>query len=270
MISFITICQGNDVVGWLPPSLFVRSPSASEDVVKRRIWVLTLLILVLSGLVAPTAQAVDRDQWRPDQHLPQRQWEALAAAQTQQLFRFYEGEPQVVSPENCREAGYKRGVFLLPTLSFNAGDRTFWCSLKSGRVLLDLGGIVVSEDNNFATDGGFPLANGESVPFDVENLPQICDEVLQLFQYQPSPGSLDGKPLKPTLVTTGNFEVSVDPGFTNYEESVDLGHPGRLTACYAGWKSLSDLRPGYHRITVDLSAIAAPSSVLTYHLFVRR
>ena len=75
-------------------------------------------------------------------------------------------------------------------------------------------------------------------------------------------------PIRGTAVSTGNFASHInrtanDPDFPFYQDSVDVGPPGRLTTCYVGYKALLHLTPGRHLLRVDLSAAG---SVLTYRL----
>ena len=76
--------------------------------------------------------------------------QALAAAQTIYLFAHLTGE-QSASPKVCGKgqpsSGFL-GFFLLPTLSFFPGDRTFDCRITTRKVVLDLSGSTVSEDAN--------------------------------------------------------------------------------------------------------------------------
>jgi hypothetical protein len=45
-----------------------------------------------------------------------------------------------------------------------------------------------------------------------------------------------------------------------------VGHPGTLTACYAGFKTLVRVAPGHHVLRVDLSSAAGAGTVFTYDL----
>lgn len=76
--------------------------------------------------------------------------------------------------------------------------------------------------------------------------------------------------------TRGSFDRKVNPGADNtpgspyFQDSIDLGHPGKLTACYGGYKALLRLTPGHHVLRVDLSANVGKPTVFTYDLNVRR
>ena len=76
--------------------------------------------------------------------------ERLAEAQTKLLFRYYDapfGE-QAASPPRCNQGQDRDGTsrtFLLPTLSYGSGDRTFSCRVAAPAVLVDLGGITATE-----------------------------------------------------------------------------------------------------------------------------
>jgi hypothetical protein len=197
----------------------------------------------------------------------------LAAAQSQLLFRFYNGQPQPASPPTCsRSAERGQRTLLLPTLSFGSGDATFDCTTRSHAVLVDLAGALATED---ARGDTWTLADGEVLDFSRANLPRICDDVLRFIP--PATATLDNAAITPTAVVTRNFRVQVNPGADNspgaspfYQDSVDLGHPGRLAACFSGYKALVPVRPGHHVITVDLSAIVGVPTEFTYNLTVKR
>jgi hypothetical protein len=223
-----------------------------------------LAALILQLVAIPQAQAASG---------PKR-LQRLAADQTQLLFRFYNGQPQTASPPTCsqRQGDRRRhGVLLLPTLSFGSGDAIFTCKTNARAVLLDLAGATVSEDNRGDT---WTLADGEILDFARENLPRICDDVLRVIPA--ASATLDDVAITPTPVVTRNFIVKVNPGADNtpgsplYQDSIDLGHPGRLAACYSGYKALVPISPGHHVIHVDLSAIVGAPTEFTYDLTVKR
>jgi hypothetical protein len=192
----------------------------------------------------------------------------LAAEQTKLLFSHYHGSPQVASPATCSygdEADEAR-PFLLPTLSFGAGNAGFSCHLETRTALLDLGGFTVTEDN---TGDTYPLPNGENVPFTRANLERICDDALLRLVPAPAPATLDGKPIVGTPVSTSVFEVKVLRSAAFFwQQSVAVGHPGRLAATFCGWKALVPLAPGPHVIKVDLSGITGSPTHFTYRLLV--
>jgi hypothetical protein len=75
-----------------------------------------------------------------------------------------------------------------------------------------------------------------------------------------------------TQVSTRAFEVPVNPTAPApyWQDSVDLGHPGRLAAGYCGWKTVLTLSPGDHVVTVDLSGAAGAPTHFTYDIEVSR
>jgi hypothetical protein len=200
---------------------------------------------------------------------PQR-LQRLAAVQTQALFRFYNGQPQTASPPTCKRAKHlygRPGLLVLPTLSFGSGNATFSCRTRAHAVLVDLGGFIVTED---ARGDTYTLADDEVLTFTRANLPRICDDALRFIP--PAPATLDGHPVVGTAVATGNFRVQVNPGADNtpgsplYQDSIDVGHPGVLTACYTGYKALIPVTPGRHILSVDLSALTVGPTEFTYVL----
>jgi hypothetical protein len=213
-----------------------------------------------------------------------RHLQKLAQQQTNLLLKFYKG--QNVSPLKCGEGQGSDGVdgvFLLPALSFAPGDQTLHCKTTARKVLVDLGGFVLTEDDRFP-ESSYPL-NGpppaEPVPFTRKNLEPICDDIIaQGFLGDPVPATLDGDPItgprKP--LNSGVFTAEVNPEApTFYADSEDLGHPGRLATVYCGYKAKVHLRPGTHTIVVDYSrlfrddnpATEDPSAVFTYNITVK-
>lgn len=152
----------------------------------------------------------------------------------------------------------------MPTNTFGSGSRTLHCSVNTHSVLLDLGGGVVSED---ARSDTYTLANGTVLRFKRKNLQAICDDAARLFTGVPA--TLDGQPISGTSVVTRNFTITVNrdahaPGLPYYQDSVDLGHPGRLTACFTGTKALLRLTSGRHVITADHSGLVGEPTKYTY------
>jgi len=198
--------------------------------------------------------------------------ERLAIAQSQQLFKYYYGKPQSASPMFCSQAQSKDGVFLLPTASFWGGDRDFRCKIKTRSVVVDLGGYVPTEDNR--PGSVYELPNGEKLTFAKENLERICDAILDGFE--PGTATLDGREITGVPVSTSTFPVKINRTANNdplffYEDSKNLGHPGRLTSCYSGVKAIVGLSPGRHVLRVDLTELfGGTSTVMTYHILATR
>lgn len=216
--------------------------------------VAAVLLVALAG--APADAAVG----------PQR-LQRLARAQTALLLSSY-AEGQVTSPATCEQAQplTRHGVTLLPTLSFANGDAVLTCRLKSPKVLLDLGGLVVTED---ATGDTYVTSDGRELTFARANLKAICDDLLPALP-GPAPATLDGKPITTgTALSTAPVVARVAPDSGHfYADSVALGHPGRLAGSYCGWKTELKLRKGYHEIVVNLPGVAGDPNTLTYRLWV--
>ena len=179
--------------------------------------------------------------------------QALAAAQTVYLFAHLTGE-QSASPRVCGagqpSSGFF-GFFLLPTLSFSPGDQNFDCRITTRTVVLDLSGSTVSEDTN--VDAPYVFQDGTKLLFQRRNLERICDDVGPRFFREPSPATLDGKPIAGTAVTTPPFLVPIHrtAPLTFWQDSVNLGHPGVLSSTFCGWKAELKLTRGEHVIRVD-------------------
>lgn len=205
-----------------------------------------------------------------------RRLQRLAIAQSQLLFRFYNGQPQITSPATCRQPHQDEdgGVFLLPSLSFASGAATLTCRVKARKVLVDLAGFTVTEDDRASEGSTWTLVDGEVLTFTRANLPRICDDVIRIVTQ--ATATLDNHPVVGTPVITRNFTVHVNPGANDpspgspyYQDSIDLGHPGTLTACYAGYKALLRVPPGHHVLRVNLSAFIGAPTTITYNLRVR-
>jgi hypothetical protein len=192
----------------------------------------------------------------------------LAEAQTKLLLSQYHGPPQAASPAECntgQDPAGVAGVFLLPTLSFGSGDQTFTCQVKTGSVLVDLGGAVATED---ARGDTYTTASGEVLLFTRANLERICDDVLLSFP-PAAPATVDGNRVSGTQVSTPAFTAKVlSSSGQLWQDSVDLGHPGKLAASYCGWKAKVPLRQGRHVIQVDLSNVAGAPTIFTYNITV--
>lgn len=239
---------------------------------KIRHWTLAAMVVILVTVLGPPAQAA------PGLGSIER----LAVAQTQLLFKFYNGQPQFASPQTCSEGQDKDGtdgVFLLPTLSFVGADMTFRCKIATKSVLVDLGGAIPTEDDRASAPpplgpSVYELKNGKIVPFTKDNLQTICRDLRRFFP-TPAPATLDGHRLKGVLVTTRNFTDKINkdandpPLLPFFQDSKDLGHPGRLTSCYTGHKALVVLKSGDHVITVDLSGFTGTPAHFTYKIQVR-
>jgi hypothetical protein len=188
--------------------------------------------------------------------------QALAAAQTVYLFAHLTG-PQTSSPRVCGagqpSSGFL-GVFLLPTLSFQAGDRTFQCRITTRTVFLDLSGSTVSEDAN--ADEPWVFEDGTELLFLPRHLERICDDVARRVFPRPSPATLDGRAIAGTAVTTPTFPVPIHrtAPLTFWNDSVERGHPGYLWSTFCGWKAELKLTRGTHVILVDHSALFGGTS----------
>ena len=197
----------------------------------------------------------------------------LAAEQTKLLFRELKG-PQVASPLDCKRGQRENGilgVFMLPTLSFGSGDRTFHCRTARHTVLLDQGGGIATEDNR--PDSTWTFEDESVVDFNRANLDRICDDVLARFFSAPAPATVDGARVTTgTAIATKPFigiYKAYNPG-TWWEDSIALGHPGRLATTYCGWKAPITLAKGRHEIAIDLSAVAGAPTRFTYDILVTR
>ena len=192
----------------------------------------------------------------------------LAEAQTNLLLSQYHGPPQAASPAKCnmgQDPEGVAGVFLLPTLSFGSGDLTFTCQVETGSVLVDLGGAVATED---ARGDTYQTASGEVLLFTRANLVRICDDALRFFPAA-APATVDGNAVSGTQVSTPAFTAKVIPPSGQFwQDSVDLGHPGKLAASYCGWKAEVPLRQGRHVIRVDLTDAAGAPTHFTYNITV--
>ena len=105
------------------------------------------------------------------------------------------------------------------------------------------------------------------MPFTKANLERICDDALR-FVPKPAPALLDGRKLTgATRVSTAPFTSRVKPVTKLlYQDSVDLGHPGRLATAYCGWKAKVALKRGHHVIKVDLTGLIGAETVITYKI----
>jgi hypothetical protein len=130
---------------------------------------------------------------------------------------------------------------------------------------------VVTEDHRGDT---YTLEDEEILEYARANLQRICDDALRFVM--PASATLDNAAITPTPVVTGNFSARVNPGADNnpggplYQDSIGLGHPGRLAACFTGYKALVPISRGHHVIHVDLSAVVGAPSEFTYQLIVKR
>lgn len=221
-----------------------------------------MIAIVVSVVAAPAAGAA----------IDGNKLERLAIAQSQQLFKYYQGKPQSASPSSCFQAQAKEGFFLLPTASFWGGDRNFGCKVNTREVLVDLGGYVPTEDHRYETST-YTLTNGEVLTFAKENLERICDDLLG--NLSPATAELDGRQITATPVSTSTFSNRInrtanDDELPFYQDSVDVGHPGRLTSCFTGFKAIVPVSHGLHVLRVDLTALFGSSTVMTYYLLVTR
>jgi hypothetical protein len=192
----------------------------------------------------------------------------LAVAQTELVFLNLTQPQQVASPASCDRGQPSFGVFglfMLPQYVSGTGDFTFDCKLKTRNVLLDLGSAAATED---ATDNTYTLADGTELRFSPRNLERICDDVLATGFTAPAPATLDGKPISGTAVSTPAFPVLVHRGAPAplWQDSIDVGHAGRLAASYCGWKAQLKLSPGRHTIVVDLGNVAPGPTRFIYNI----
>lgn len=237
------------------------------------IWITTLTLLAVIFVTnAPTAAAAE-GRHRPD-------LERLAIAQSQLLFKFHNDPLQTASPLKCGQ-GQSRdgvdGVFMLPTLSFVGGNQTFQCVTNAKAVLVDRGGFTVTEDPRFP-QSAYPLSGVDApgIAFSKENLQTICADVIPFTELHAAPAKVDGAALRddPDPVTTRNFAVKINEGADTpdqpfFSDSEKLGHAGRLTSCYAGYKNIVQLSPGHHAIEVDLSGLTGIPTTFVYKINVR-
>jgi hypothetical protein len=176
-----------------------------------------------------------------------------------------------VWPERCDRRAVVDGVLLLPVHTGQPGTATVRCRARGAdKVLVDLGGYVVSEDDN-GVAAGYPVG-GVVLAFTRENLEAICGQLV--LDIGPQEGPLPGsatltargreRPISGKPVSTPVFRLRVEPGsLGEYAESVELGHPGRIAAVFCGWKALVPLERGTNTIVVDLDPFA-PGTTITY------
>jgi hypothetical protein len=179
------------------------------------------------------------------------------------LSRYHAG--QVSSPSACLHGQVVHGsVYLLPTLSFGSGNKIFRCRIRARAVLLDLGGAVATEDND--PNDTYTLSDGKVLRFTRQNLEPICDDALKYFP-APAPATVDGDAISGVQVSTAAFIARVNRhSGTYWQQSVALGHPGRLAASYCGWKAVVHLHTGHHVIKVDLSRAAGAPTHFVYRI----
>jgi hypothetical protein len=193
----------------------------------------------------------------------------LAIAQTELVFLNLSQPDQVASPASCDRGQPSFGVlglFMLPQYVSGTGDHTFDCKLKTRNVLLDLGSAAATED---ATQNSYTLADGTELLFRPKTLERICDDVLATGFTAPAPATLDGKPISGAFaVSTPAFPVPVHRGAPPplWQDSIDVGHAGRLAASYCGWKAQLRLSPGRHTIVVDLGNVAPGPARFIYNI----
>ncbi len=215
-----------------------------------------VMALALTTLTAPVANAASGPLLL----------RALATQQTQLLFQFFHGAPQTASPETCnasRANNNRPDVFLLPTLSFSPGDHTFECQIKAPAVLVDLGGVAVTEDT---TGDPYPAADGTILHFVPKDLARICDDVVTSFSDPPA--FVDKQKIKGVAVSTRTFIAQINRDanspFPFFRDSWKLGHRGFLHSCFAGRKALVPLSRGTHFIDVDLTSVFGPDAASTH------
>ena len=197
-----------------------------------------------------------------------RSAQVLAIAQTELVFLNLSQPDQVASPASCDRGQPSFGVlglFMLPQYVSGTGDHTFDCNLRTRNVLLDLGSAAATED---ATQNTYTLADGTELLFRPKTLERICDDVLATGFTAPAPATLDGRPISGVAVSTPAFPVLVRRGAPPplWQDSVDVGHAGRLAASYCGWKAQLRLTPGRHTIVVDLGNVAPGPARFIYNI----
>lgn len=184
------------------------------------------------------------------------------------------------SPLGCdaRQPGKLRNFYLPvnvgPAIDGDPMSITLNCDVSQGRpVVLDLGGFIPFEDNNFDSTDPFTywLIGTEKVPFTASNLGRICDDIIatDIGEFSTSTARLDGRLLSKTLVVTPNFDLQPRPGnlLGAYEESIELGHRGRLAAAYCGYKAkITNLSRGLHRLVLT---VGASGRTIRYNIHVR-
>jgi hypothetical protein len=219
----------------------------------------TAVVIAALAAVMPAAAHADTGP---------RSAQLLAVAQTELVFLNLTQPDQVASPASCdrgQPAFGVLGLFMLPQYVSGTGDTTFDCRLKTRNVLLDLGSAAATED---ATANTYTLADGTELPFRPRTLERICDDVLATGFTAPAPATLDGKPITGAVaVSTPAFPVLVHRGAPPplWQDSIDVGHPGRLAASYCGWKAQLKLSPGRHTIVVDLGDVAPGPARFIYN-----
>lgn len=193
----------------------------------------------------------------------------LAQAQTDLLLANYVNG-NVASPATCSEGQDPRGfegVFLLPSLSFSAGNASFTCRIRTRSVLVDLFGFVVTEDSG---GDSYFLADGTELLFTPKNLESICDDALPRFLQTAAPATVDGHLITGVGVSTRAFSARVNRAAGPlYDESATLGHPGRLATSYCGHKAVVRLSPGHHVIIVYLTDLVGTPTTFTYDITVK-
>jgi hypothetical protein len=183
----------------------------------------------------------------------------LAQAQISLMLRTFD-DNHWSAPATCADSEVTKSVFLLPTLLFPSNpvpltSQTFTCNTKAHSVLVDLGGLIVAEDN--------------SGNFDRGTLAETCDRFLPDFFQTPLPLTVDGQPASiAQSVSTPEFIVTgVNPasGPNYYGASQALNHPGELAVAYCGFKAEVKLHKGVHQISIDLSSLSE-GVVFTYNI----
>jgi hypothetical protein len=215
------------------------------------------LLVGLSGVTADASTGPPRLQ-------------QLAQAQTDLLLANYVNG-NVASPATCSEGQGPRGfegVFLLPTLNSAAGgNASFTCRIRTRSVLVDLFGFVVTEDSG---GDSYFLADGTELLFTPKNLETICDDALPRFLKTAAPATVDGHPITGVEVSTRAFSARVNRAAGPvYDQSVTLGHPGRLATSYCGHKAVVRLSPGHHVIIVYLTDLVGTPTTFTYDVTVK-
>ena len=138
-------------------------------------------------------------------------------------------------------------------------------------VLLDLGGFIVTEDDN-VPPGTYPV-DGQELLFTPENLEVICQAVLSdLVSEQPAVATLDGAAISGVQVSTGCSRFA-------FTRTIRLasGRSRRHSVTPGSWAAgslrverfSSPSLPGPHTIVVNLTGFAEGPSIITYRIDVR-
>ncbi len=185
------------------------------------------LAAVVGGVGVAVAPAHADDDRRDD-------LAELAAKQSQAWENGLTATTPLSSDTCLRTDGH---VVLAPVMTDRSTNfATVSCTIGArDRLLVDLGGFVPTEDANEC--GDFPGAcfavNDVDTPFRPDTLVPIAGAINDLFGPF-AVSTLDGQPLVGETLAVGPFKLRIPRDAPQYQDSVRLGHPGRLAASYAG------------------------------------